>query len=873
MAPAGKSSSDDDDDDESSSVDGNFAWGRPTLRLNFAGRQVGNKKLDAINVKQRGSSTAAKSPPSSVPVKLPTVPSTTADTINIKSEEGRPSATTLKVPSSGLHGTRKRSRKEVLASISLNTRKKAMPPIPSFKSDTELRILEQAFFDDEDGDDCKKGEQGMDVVVGSNKDTANKDTTAAPVVEEKGFALLILSSDEEKEDSDDENWLSITSRAFPTKGRPTKGTTMNSLTPSTATKGNARNRVSSMSQQREQGKLDSTASGKEQRKVPGKADGEGRTTTMVVLTPPTADVHAEQQNHPTPRGTVSSSLERNSLVYQGGGGETSIEAENPKTSSDKHGTPPATMQEEGPSSRTRKGNDNRIDNMDVGCEGTDSSKQPHVQPTSPSHNSSEPLSDHFEGTSRPEVFCSEKLEQPPVLEIASTTKALPYPSIEMDVDRLFVRSDIALVTMNGFCRTLEQQRGIKLDKKTAKAVKKRVLDLINGVVHPLPMTAPPKTGLSITSTTEIARASFKDLHTDVVAPMPAPTKKDGAPHQHQRPQKDPETKTSFRTLPNPKKEKSGDQKDSRTRREGESLELQVKTQCVEETSKVAISVDAEADPEADSRNGIVIADTKSDVQPAAATVPAIPPLKKSSNRIIAKRKLPKSKQGSDAPADSRPLPRDQRTEEPDMVEQAKAKPKPRAKRGRQRKVAAETCGDEPREYPICINKAPAAPAVTRGPQKRGRKNACALCTTCPCQRGHNGRDDGTTTHIDMKESFARSDAAIERALIRRILKLEKSAESMQEQTELVRRSLKKHRRDVWKRAERQMSLRDPTSTRMFMSTNSAGGGTSDSWFLPDSEIFEAQQMESISVRREIVKTAKERVFDNPPSKYLDCLKS
>jgi predicted transcriptional regulator len=106
--------------------------------------------------------------------------------------------------------------------------------------------------------------------------------------------------------------------------------------------------------------------------------------------------------------------------------------------------------------------------------------------------------------------------------------------------------------------------------------------------------------------------------------------------------------------------------------------------------------------------------------------------------------------------------------------------------------------------------------------------------------------------------FSRSETAVERALIRRIQKLEKSTESLEEQTEIVRRRLKKHRRDIWKRKNRASAS----------STTLRVGASSDSWFLPDAEVFEQQQMESKSLNAGIVSNAQRRLYDVVPSKLV-----
>ncbi|GAX21426.1 hypothetical protein FisN_10Hu004 [Fistulifera solaris] len=86
-------------------------------------------------------------------------------------------------------------------------------------------------------------------------------------------------------------------------------------------------------------------------------------------------------------------------------------------------------------------------------------------------------------------------------------------------------------------------------------------------------------------------------------------------------------------------------------------------------------------------------------------------------------------------------------------------------------------------------------AIQSPPEKnsRKRKTPCQLCVNCPC-----------SLSIDQSKaslSEKHSDAAVERNLIKRLQKLEKIADYCEEQTDSVRRLLKKHRRDIWKKRE------------------------------------------------------------------------
>jgi hypothetical protein len=80
--------------------------------------------------------------------------------------------------------------------------------------------------------------------------------------------------------------------------------------------------------------------------------------------------------------------------------------------------------------------------------------------------------------------------------------------------------------------------------------------------------------------------------------------------------------------------------------------------------------------------------------------------------------------------------------------------------------------------------------------QRSRKKQCTLCLTCSCNRGSalQSCEDGVT----MKDQnpmmgFARTDAELERALIGRLARLEKSASWFDTMCTKVERELKRHR--------------------------------------------------------------------------------
>lgn len=141
--------------------------------------------------------------------------------------------------------------------------------------------------------------------------------------------------------------------------------------------------------------------------------------------------------------------------------------------------------------------------------------------------------------------------------------------------------------------------------------------------------------------------------------------------------------------------------------------------------------------------------------------------------------------------------------------------------------------------------------TTMTSRKRARKGSCALCTTCPC---NNNGASNSCTEIS---SFARSDAAIEKALIRRVQKLEKTCEIDESRMEIARRKLKQHRREMWKKRESNIKAKRP---------NPPTGSETQFSFLPEAEemlggeTYECSQV----LPPEIVRNAQKVIFPDTP---------
>ncbi|KAI2506789.1 hypothetical protein MHU86_7684 [Fragilaria crotonensis] len=91
------------------------------------------------------------------------------------------------------------------------------------------------------------------------------------------------------------------------------------------------------------------------------------------------------------------------------------------------------------------------------------------------------------------------------------------------------------------------------------------------------------------------------------------------------------------------------------------------------------------------------------------------------------------------------------------------------------------------------------PAPPKESRKRTRKGTCALCTTCSCIN-----DKDTVLDTPGKVTLARTDLAIEKALIKRQKKLEQAVDKHESDLDLVSRELKRHRRAILKRRNTQL---------------------------------------------------------------------
>ncbi|KAL7566237.1 hypothetical protein ACA910_011301 [Epithemia clementina (nom. ined.)] len=181
---------------------------------------------------------------------------------------------------------------------------------------------------------------------------------------------------------------------------------------------------------------------------------------------------------------------------------------------------------------------------------------------------------------------------------------------------------------------------------------------------------------------------------------------------------------------------------------------------------------------------------------------------------------------------------DARSVEPTFT--SKASQAPRARQARKSSRSEPKVGS--RTVRSCTDNSKMLPASNNTSVKAVAKSSCKLCSTCPCAKSNPQKESSHA--LDM----SKSDAAIEKALIRRLQKLEKIVERYASEEDAIRRRLKAHRRDMWRKRERLMRM---------------GQDSAKSWFLPDAkeldaELNQAERRKPMSSRA--VEHARAKVF-------------
>ena len=478
-------------------------------------------------------------------------------------------------------------------------------------------------------------------------------------------------------------------------------------------------------------------------------------------------------------------------------------------------------------------------------------------------------------------------------DICHNESSMP-PSFDLDheVDLLFQKSDTNTITMKMFCKELERRIGVSLEKLAKKDVKKRVMSLLKGETVPSSMIG-----------NKIGTCGVQD--------------RTGDGGHTKNNEKDSILKDNNTVTENEKENLKRDQNskndndDDNEQNKNENLNSGTEAPSISETpcevevvgemlySSSSKLEEAEKKATIPSRNSIdqkkhdVLDREQNECKSISAT--------ENSNSFCAEIETEKS---TNQEPGKQTKSKTDTTSKVNRRQKSKPKPSDKNKKSEQQKKSKNvsqhlTANQSSSLYCIEIeSEKPANPkpdkqtknktdtttklkrqqkskpkpsdkgnksakSITADPEKklnRTRKRprkaaACALCKTCPCQRTHTSTEDCDNIATLNVKNFSRSDDAVERTLLRRLQKLEKSTESLEEQTEIVRRRLKKHRRDVSKRRERQQGCTSNVDK------------TADSYFLPDAEVFEKQQNESQGFLSELVGKAQTKIFHNVPSEY------
>ena len=453
--------------------------------------------------------------------------------------------------------------------------------------------------------------------------------------------------------------------------------------------------------------------------------------------------------------------------------------------------------------------------------------------------------------------------------------------LDREIDLLFVNSDSNTITVNIFYRELEIQIGKSLDKVNRKKVKSRLVSLINGRVKPIADTRT----ITPTMTKDITMKD-KENGSDVVC-----SKKNVGENGDNEAKLSMEIQgideTSCHTTV--VDEKSGSNKSHF----GEA-EIEISSDCqiivVDENSSSnrpqhevtkkgtrcqTKGVDEKSDSDKSHNEKVgkgmsfrmdVVDEKKSSsdksqkgkVEDEAATTSAShkSASQKKKGKLDRSQVTQKTKKPPTTKKITQKLNAKIQTEgqtNPESGDNKESNPKT-SKGSKSRKSKPKVSDKDSHPTNGTTSASVAATAPSNRPRKRARSKLCAFCKTCSCQKADS---NDIIPVLDMNK-FSRTNAAKEKALIRRLQNLEMKTENLEEQTEVARRQLKKHRRDLWKRKERDISN----------TTTMVGVAPIDDYFLPDTEIFEKQQMESQALPEGLWEKAQIKVFPKAPSEYM-----
>lgn len=166
------------------------------------------------------------------------------------------------------------------------------------------------------------------------------------------------------------------------------------------------------------------------------------------------------------------------------------------------------------------------------------------------------------------------------------------------------------------------------------------------------------------------------------------------------------------------------------------------------------------------------------------------------------------------------------------------------------------------------NKSKVSKKVTRSTarwnRKRNRAVTCPLCSSCPCTTSAVVASVAQPlSSSSMMSMMSHSDAAVEQTLVSRLIELEQTTERYENQTDAVRRTLKKHRREMWRKHEEFRNNKNQGQQQE---------GHEKSRFLPDLQELEEQHnnnnnanTKKSKIQPHVVAKAQETLFNVNPS--------
>jgi hypothetical protein len=414
----------------------------------------------------------------------------------------------------------------------------------------------------------------------------------------------------------------------------------------------------------------------------------------------------------------------------------------------------------------------------------------------------------------------------------------PDPSaLKMSVDVLFTEVDIAMVTLKDIREAIEGEYDIKLSKANRKLIKERLSDIINGKVHPMlssqvarknvssPVTTSlrsPDNDVATSPVTTSLRSPDNDVATDIKSKKVL--EKSAAPTDCIA--KSSLLPTAYEICPVMESTKSLPPQAVAPRITINPSRAQV-IKLLPEQKQQAFPI-----PQ------VPLVDTKA-VGPLADPVA----LATSAHSGRSVRENETLDQSITIPKSVCPL-GDSDGDDFDIPGPALSKPPAKLVPSRTRKRARNmptTTVKEP--LPLSSNITPAPfPRATR---KRARQVSCSLCVTCPCQSVNPETVDITSPVFGL----ARNDKEMEKTLIRRVKKLEKTCDKYESDLDHANRELKRYRKCVTKKQD-------------MLVNNGRQQKIGDAHFLPDAQAWD-QHLEAVKqtrVEREIVEQAKAHLF-------------